>query len=236
MVAAWGVGLGALAIVVGIATPFVVEWLKNPRLEVVPQRWEAEGPIYPMTFASAMVRNKPIRGPVGKILNRSPANACEITITFYRWAGPESREKLFAPICGRWDSHEQPWRPQYEVEPDQPLGQLPAGETPRVQVRLKGYMYDQSLVQPQEDISVGSDRGRISVAILRDSNAFGFSDLSYRDGQPSGSMCKPQWKLDKGTYRVEISVQGSNASCFAVFKLEYLTTVFTDFRLQPVRE
>jgi len=94
--------------------------------------------------------------------------------------------------------------------------------------------YDPSLDTPQQDISVGSDRGHISVAILKDGNAFAFANDSYGT-PPSNHLCKPEWKLTLGeTYLIEIHIKGANVNYNKAFKLEYLTDNFSDFKLKDV--
>jgi hypothetical protein len=93
--------------------------------------------------------------------------------------------------------------------------------------------FDPSLVLLQENLSVGSDRGQVSVAVLRDGEAFAFSDESYR--YVENHFGKPDWQLEKNkTYRIRIGVRGYNAEVKRDFKLEFYSDDFTRFELQAV--
>ncbi len=259
MVAATGIGLGAAGLLAAMMMPFGVEGLKKPRLEIKPIPWQPKGPIYPMTFASAQVYNRPIRGPLGKPLDRAAAEACEISIDFFTWGDRVSTQRVFDTIPGRWDSHPQPLElREVERHDDRPSGRppvqsrgtvspgvstMPAGEVLGAEYNVHAGWFDlpattgwrleynPSAVRKQEDLPVGSDRGGISVAILRDEQAFAFTDESYR----YGDLCNPNWQLTMNTtYRVEVRVQGSNADHKQAFKLEFYGTDFGKFRLQTV--
>jgi hypothetical protein len=245
-----------------------IERLKRPKLEIKPVSWQPTGPVYPMTFASAQVLNKPLRGPLGRFLNRDAAESCEVTIDFFTWGDQASRKRVFDPIKGRWDSHPQPLKirsvPSYTGFSD-PLamrfpagyagGTVPTSYTDNLPSSLPGTIpvshmdtvgggysghatswhveYDSSLDTPQQDISVGSDRGQISVAILKDGAAFAFANESY-DTPPRNHLCRPAWKLTLGeTYQIEIGIKGSNVDHKQIFKL-YVTDDFSAFKLQEV--
>lgn len=235
MVAAAGIVLGAAGLGAAIGVPLGVENRKKPKLEIKPVQWAPGGPTsYPMTFASAQVINKPIRGPLGMLISRNVAEACELFIDFFTWGEEASRTKVFPTISGRWDSHPEPWRPTFGVEADS-IGEYVHGGPGRLRIQQTGAQYDPSLVSAQQDISVGSDRGGVSVAVLRDGEAFAFADESYM--YLADQLGKPDWKLNMGsTYRVAIQVKGSNCDHTEVFKLEYLSASFSSFRLQPVKD
>jgi len=261
--------VGFAGLVVGLAAlilPFCIERLKRPRLEIELVPWQPSGPVYQMTFASAQVHNRSIRGPLARFLDRNAAEACEVTIDFFTWTDEPSRKRVFSPIKGRWDSHRQP----IEMTPvassrgvsagwadanlpasfratsypgTQPTslpgtvpvsewGGLGAGYSSNTTASVMWHVeYVPSLDTTQQDISVGSDRGQISVAILRDGRAFAFANESYE----TPNLCKPEWELAMGeTYRIEISVKGSNVDHKQVFKLEYVTNKFDLFKLHTV--
>jgi hypothetical protein len=166
-------------------------------------------------------------------LNRDAAEACEVFIDFLTWGDEASRTKVFDTISGRWDSHPEPWSPIFEVEPDNTV--MPqTGKPSPIKLRQTAAQFEPSRVTFQQDISVGSDRGRISVAVLRDGEAFAFANESYM--YLDDHFGKPDWKLTQGTtYRVDVRVKGSNAAWVQAFKLEYLNNNFADFKLQSVR-
>jgi hypothetical protein len=250
--------IGIVALIFAIAELPYAERLKRPVLDIEPVPWQPRGALPSMTFASARVINKPLTGIAARYLSRDSAEACEITIDFYTWGDDASRKRVFPPITGRWDSHHQPLKFTPVVGPGTfpgPSPSLPSsyagGTVPTTQISAVAYPlggssyptgttsmrvdYDPSLDSPQQDISVGSDRGQISAAILKNNNAFAFANESYGT-PPANHLCKPEWKLTKGeTYRVEIRVKGSNADYAKPFKLEYLSNDFAEFRLQEIR-
>ena len=244
-----GIVLGAAGLGAAVGVPLGIERLKKPQLEIVPTTWQASGPIYPMTFASAQVRNKGLRAPFRKPLRRDAAEACEVFIEYYKWGS--DGEKVLPTLPGRWDSHPEPRRLVPLALPGTPgaptastaptsgtaptfgaatLGTAsPAAGAPQP----VGVIYDPSLDTPQQDIAVGSDRGQVSVAILRDGEAFAFSNESY--AHLANRLGNPDWKLNKGVYRIVIRVRPSNAEeQRQEFKLEYLSDNFAEFRLQAI--
>jgi hypothetical protein len=230
MVAAAGIVLGAAGLSAAIGVPLGIENRKKPKLEIKPVQWAAGGPTYPMTFASVQAINKPIRGPLGMLINRDVAEACELYIDFFTWGDKASRTRVFGTISGRWDGHPEPWQPVFGV-----LTSDSISPGRQIKIAQTGTQYDPSLISAQQDISVGSDRGRVSVAVLRDGEAFAFSNESYM--HMTDHLGKPDWKLNMGsTYRVEIRVTGSNVDHTSVFKLEYLSANFSSFQLQPVKD
>jgi hypothetical protein len=235
VVAITGIVLGAAGIGVGIGVPLGIEGLKSPKLDINPVEWRARGPVYPMTFASVQVVNRPIRRP----LRRDVAEACEVAIDFFTWGDEASRERVFDTIQGRWDSHvPEPYRLNigFRAPDGTALKEVPMtteGLTTSMFAIETRAQFDPSLVSLQQDLSVGSDRGRVSVAVLRDGEAFAFSDESYR--YMENHFGKPDWQLIKGrTYRVRITVKGSNAEVQRDYKLEFYSDDFTKFRLEAV--
>lgn len=77
------------------------------------------------------------------------------------------------------------------------------------------------------DIPVSRAGVEVAVAVLRAGEAAAVSSESDVFGSP---VCR----LDRGTYRVAIHVHGSGVDHEQAFKLEYLSDVFADFRLQEV--
>jgi hypothetical protein len=224
--------LDTILAVAGLAAAFIVpgtiEYLKRPKLEIVPGSWVPPGPAQ-WTFASVRIRNKQIAGPVGRfrLLPRDSAQACIVEIDYYRW---DSREKVIPTVTGRWDSHPQPER---RVPLDQTNTAIGSAETDPGALQPSRLVYDPSLDIPQHDITVGYDIGQVSVAILRNDEAFAFANESY--AYIDNQMGKPEWKLAKGTYRIVITVRPSNAGELRrAFKLEYLTDNFREFQLQEI--
>lgn len=242
MVAATGIGLGAAGLLAAMGVPLGIERYKQPCLEIEAVAWRAVGPTYPMTFASVQVTNKPIGGLLGKFLSRDVAEACQIDIDFYTWGDEASRQRVFDTIHGRWDSHvPEPFQLHVSFRgqdgsPVKDLSGVPmtteALTTSSFSIETRA-QFDPNLVSLQENLSVGSDRGRVSVAVLRDGEAFAFSDESYRYVEQH--FGKSDWQLDRDeTYRVSIRIKGSNAEVQRDFKLEFYSDDFTKFELQAV--
>jgi len=218
--------LGAAGLAAAFIVPGTIEYLKRPQLQIVPGAWVPPGPA-PWTFASVMIRNKQIVGPAGRFLSRDTAQACVVEIDYYRW---DSREKVIPTVTGRWDSHPQPER---RVPLDHTNTAIGPAEVDPDALQPSRLVYDPSLDIPQQDITVGYDIGQVSVAILRNGEAFAFANESY--AYLDNQMGKPEWKLAKGTYRIVVRVRPSNASEQSrPFKLEYLTDNFREFQLQEI--
>lgn len=224
--------IGLVVAIIALAIPFIIETLKRPRLEVVSVTWMPHR-TFPFTFASAGVRNKALPKPLGWLLSRDAAQACEVFIDYYKWEHPEVR--LFDSVQGRWDSHPQPIRiigmsPDAEARgatgPGKPDARVPEELTEEFAPSL-----DPST---QEDIAAGSDRGQVSVAILTaKGEAFAFANESYAHGP---LLSNRAWKLPRGTYRIVIRVQASNINheYRHALRLEYLSNDFAKFQLQEI--
>jgi hypothetical protein len=70
----------------------------------------------------------------------------------------------------------------------------------------------------------------VAVAVLREGEAFAVSSESY----VPNAFGNPVWPLDRGTYRIVVHVYGSSVDHKQVFKLEYLSDDFGQFRLQII--
>ena len=66
------------------------------------------------------------------------------------------------------------------------------------------------------------------MAVLSAEEAFAFSSESYAHNK-FGNLA---WRLGRGTYRIAVHVHGSSVDHEQVFKLEYLSDDFAQFRLQ----
>lgn len=225
MIAVIGLVIAAIA----LAVPFVIGILERPGLEVVPVTWRPHR-AFPFTFASVGVRNKALPKPLGMLLSREAAQACETFIDYYKWEHPDV--KLFDSIQGRWDSHPQPERIVSISRGAEKKGVADTGD-PDTEVLEERTEFAPSLdPSNQEDIASGSDRGQVSVAILTaKGEAFAFANGSYAYGPLLGN---PAWKLPMGTYRIVVRVRASNVNRehrFA-FRLEYLSNDFAKFHLQ----
>ncbi len=121
MVDVAGIVLGAAGLGAAFGVPLGIENRKKPKLEIKPVPWAPSGPIYPMTFACAQVINKSVRGPLGVLIDRNVAEACELFIDFFTWGDEASKTRVFETISGRWDGHPEPWRPVFEVDTSGPI-------------------------------------------------------------------------------------------------------------------
>ena len=101
-----GVILAIVGIVAAIIVPLSIEVLKRPRLEIVPTPWSPGGPVE-WTFAVVQVLNKPLTGPLARLLSRQAAQGCVVDIDYFSWG---LDEKLMPTVHGRWSSHPEPLR------------------------------------------------------------------------------------------------------------------------------
>ena len=205
-----GLVIGVAALVVGIAAlavPFRIEWLKKPRLEIVPSTWLPTGPVG-WTFATVRVRNKPLTGTSSRLLTRQAAQGCTVDIDFFDWRDPDVRIRTTMP--GRWSSHQQPIRSVPNVQP----WLLPSATGAPGNVSMPvpfDAEYDPTLDPRHHDVPVSEDGEEVAVAILlRRGEAFAFSTESY----DHPDFANPDWKLDHGTYRIVVRVHRSEVSHF----------------------
>jgi hypothetical protein len=252
-----GLGLGAA----GTAAPFTAEWWKKPRLRVVRTQWLPRGPIPPMTFASALVINAQLGWPMRKFLDRNPALACEVSIDFFRWgeevplfdtvtgrwdntpqpvriseltAQPPAPQSPFPAIGPGYISTTPAPESGLPVGASFP-GTIPTSFLPSLipAAGVVSWQYDPGQIVSRQDIPPGDSQAQISVAILRNGQAFAFGNESYRYGPPN-HLCNPAWKLERKTvYRVEVRVKGLNVDHREVFKLPVYSADFTKFQLTP---
>ena len=230
--------IGIVGLVAAFVVPGTIEFMKKPRIRIEPVPWQHPGDgVRLMTFAAVQVRNKPWPAPLS-FLTR-PADACRVSIDWWT-LGEAGKVRKFPTMPGRWDKHAEPLKTVTSSSVTFPPGYTDYGGTvptmgpgaPTVSYST-GYAYDPDRVVAEQTIAVGSDLGRLSVAVLRQRGAFAFSDESY--AFMDQGFANPAWKLEKGkTYLVDLHVKGSNAECKATFKLEYLSHNFGEFRLQAV--
>ena len=231
--------LSIAALVAAFAVPGTIEFMKKPRIRIEPVPWQHPGDgVRLMTFAAVEVRNKPWPAPLS-FLTR-PADACRVSIDWWT-LGEAGKIRKFPTIPGRWDKHAEPLKAEASSSVSFPPGYTNYGGTvpttgpgaPTVSYSTR-YAYDPDRVVAEQTVAVGSDLGRVSVAVLRRHEAFAFSDESYAFMEQG--LANPAWKLEIGkTYLVDVHVKGSNAKCKETFKLEYLSDSFGEFRLQSVK-
>jgi hypothetical protein len=218
--------LAVVGIVAAFAAPATIEVLKRPRLEITPTPWAPMGPTA-WTFATVQIRNMPITAPLARRLMRQAAQGCVVDIDFFRWG---TGDKVFPTVPGRWSSHPEPTRSvPSSVDPFIPA--IVSGGTASTSME-SGFSatFDRTLDPPQQDVGVSQDGEEVAVAILRTGEAFAFSTESYNHN----AWGNPDWRLDRGTYRVVVRVRGSGVEQEQAFKLEYLNDNFADFRLQVI--
>jgi hypothetical protein len=221
------VGLGVAALAAAFVVPATIEWLKRPRLEIVPSPWAPAGPVA-WTFAAVRIRNKPLTWPFHWLLTREAAQGLEVQIDFFTWS---SGERAMSSVPGRWSSTPQPLR-SVPSPPPQTAAQLAStGGTAVLDPNYQSFksVYDPDLIRRQHDVPVTRGGEEVAVAILRAGEAFAFTDSSY--GHPAWGQ--PELRLQRGTYRVVVRVHGSSIDHTQAFKLEYLSDDFTSFRLEP---
>lgn len=220
----------AALVLAGLAITLTVgiEWAKRPRLEIRPSRFRPSGPIA-WTFAAVQVQNKPLRRPWSWFLTRQTASGCRVTIDFFRWA---TGDRAFTTVPGRWSAHPEPLRhSRRAVSPAEAgaaqaeaLIQIKAGRT-----EVYTAQYDPSLDPREHDVRASEDGDEVAVAVLTTAGAYAWGTESY--AYPGWG--KPEWEIERGTYRVVVRLDGAGISKEATFKLEYLDEDFAKFRLVP---
>ena len=80
--------LAVAAFVASVLMPFVVEAFERPRLEIVSSQWTPARPAS-WAFATVQICNKPLAGPLARLLTRQAAQGCVIDIDYFRWGTDE---------------------------------------------------------------------------------------------------------------------------------------------------
>jgi len=80
--------LAVAAFVASVLVPFMVEAFERPRLEIISSQWTPTGPTL-WAFATIRIRNKPLAGPLAKLLTRQAAQGCVVDIDYFRWGTDE---------------------------------------------------------------------------------------------------------------------------------------------------
>lgn len=155
------VDVGVAALVAAFVVPISIEWLKRPRLEIVPSPWLAAGPVV-WTFATVRIRNKPLRGPFRKTLSRDAAQGCTVLVGWFGWA---SGERVMPPVPGRWSSHPEPLR-SVPSPPADPAAY--SGGTAILNPNYRPFteVYDPTLVRREHDVAASEGGEEVAVAIL----------------------------------------------------------------------
>ncbi len=207
--------LSAIAIVVAVILVLLVEWLKRPRPQIVPVIWQPERAVQ-WTFAAVKIYNRPLRWPLGALLLRSIATACEVSVEFRI---PGGGELVMPPVAAGWSSQPEPLRSVL----------LPgSGGNPSFTLQ-----YDSSMLPARRrlDIPAGSDGHEVAIAVLRsDGTAHAFGAESYAHA----AWKHPDWELRRQVYEVTVRAQASGVTTSGRFTLNYLAPDFATFtRLEP---
>ncbi len=208
--------LAIAALVVAVALPIGLEWLRKPRLEVRAARWTPAGPM-PWTFAVIHVRNRPL--PSWVPLSRLTAESCRALVEFRRG---EERDLAIPEIDARWSSRPEPVK-QDLVDPPADLAQeAPEG------AKLVIQRFDLAAVSSTltYDVPAGDRWEEIAIAILHhEGDAYGFGANSYQ----YPLWRNPTWQLDRGVYTVTVKLDASSVSKTRKFKLDNLKPDFSRF-------
>lgn len=219
--------LAALLIaIVAFAAVFFVEWMHRPKLDIVPAAFRPAGPT-PWTFAAVHVHNRPMPRPLKWFVSRNMAQACAIDVEFRLWG---QSVRAMPTVPARWSSNPQPIRPLPPGTPTSSSLAGPTGPQSPTSAAPAQYEFDATLDSRRHDVPVSDDGEHAAIAILLHSDgAYAFGTDSYA----SPGFRKPDWKLEHGTYRVTVTVSGSDVRCERSFKLEYLNEDFANFALEP---
>jgi hypothetical protein len=99
---------------------------------------------------------------------------------------------------------------------------------PTVHGRWTNYTGAETADRRYRDIPVSRAGVEVAIAVLREGEAAAVSS-------EADVFSNPVCRLDRGTYRVAIHVHGSSVDHEQVFKLEYLSDDFAQFRLQEIK-
>lgn len=101
---------------------------------------------------------------------------------------------------------------------------------PTVHGRWTDYTGTETVDRRYRDIPVSPTGVEVAVAVLRAGEAAAVSC----EGHVNDAFGNLVYRLDRGTYQVAIHVHGSSVDHEQVFKLEYLSDDFGQFRLQGI--
>ncbi len=223
------VDIALILAAIAVALPFLIEWLKRPRLEAkVEGHWLGRTPT-PWTFAHVWIRNRPLPPIIRGVLVRESATACTATVEFSKGG-----ERVLPEIPARWSSRPEPTKVELEPLTEGPAasaagtGAAVMAGTPEVHqnviVRYEPSMVPQSLTN---DLAPGRWE-EVAVAILfDDGEAFAWGAESYAAGGR-----RTDWRLDRGEYNVAIRVESSGLRKTLRFKLDNLAADFSRFGLK----
>ncbi len=213
--------MGIAAIVVGAAAlllVLVVEWLKRPRLQILPAYWRASLPV-PWVFAAVQIRNRPLCRPLQTFLVRGSALGCEVTLEFRT---PGQTQLAMPEVAARWSGQPEPIKSVPVVTSG---SAAPTGAQVGVTYVTQ---YDPTLV-PQTlryDVPAAETGQEVAIAVLRsDGTAHAWGAESY--GFPDWK--NPQWQLNQQVYEVTVRAQASGLSTSRRFRLDNLAPDFARF-------
>lgn len=209
-----GVALGITGVALAFVVPLALDWLKQPRVRIVASTYRASQPV-PWTFAAVKVKNEPLRF-LGRLVSQGSAQGA-LAYAEFRRVGEDQLCIPTVPLG--WSSKPEPLSIH-------PVTQ-PSGDIALVQ-RFAPEMLTERL---RSDIASALPALELAVAILRqgDSNAFGFGAESYAHHQ----MQKPEWRLQRGNYAVDIRVEFGGGHAVGKFSLAFLSDDFAQFDLTP---
>jgi hypothetical protein len=200
--------VAGLAAAVGV--PIVGDRLSRPRIEITPSQWIPARPTQ-WTFATVQIRNKPLGGPLGAVLTRRTAQGCSINTDFLRGG---TGDRIMPTVPSQWIGREE----LADAVPYSP------------EIIAASYAGAVTMDSRLRDIPVSYSGEEVAVAVLSAAGAFAFSSESYMHD----AFGNPAWRLAYGTYRIVVHVTGSGVDCKRAFKLEYLSSDFSKFRLQKI--
>jgi hypothetical protein len=187
---------------VTIAVTVLVEWLRQPRLDMriaapVEIGYRPGQPAARGTYLHVHLVNRALPYLL-RWLARASAVRCRGTLTFYKLDG----KPLFP----------SPMPVRFSKSPEPLALQLSVGGVP-------GVLVDPQRLSPESrtDVHAG-DAEPFDVAAKFDEEAscYGWSNLNY--------FCRPvwrhpEWRIPPGTYEVEVTIESSGARCTRRFRL-----------------
>jgi hypothetical protein len=200
-----------ISILIAIALPLGIEWLRRPSLRIERSddlnRIDASPP---WRIVHVKVINKPLGGLKGRFLLRNTASGCRVDMVF---TSRSDRKQLLTN--GRWSATPQPI--SHAVMPDS-----------RVVSHFNPELVPQTLTF---DVAPHDDGEVLAVAIKAegDASAFAFTSESYA----ASNMRAPMFELPDEGYDVSVVVRAGGISARATFVLTHGGQHYTSLRLDP---
>jgi hypothetical protein len=197
-----GIWLAVLAILIALSLPVLIDRVKRPRLAIIPTSWSPSFPTA-WSFATFAVYNRPRR--LARLFSTDTAAGCR---AFADVRKPNTQDFVLRGIQLGW-SHKP-----------QPLNTNPDGTTRFAPERTPERIW--------ADLPAGDTGFEVAAAILHDDGtAYAFGVDSYAFDHRN-----PDWKLDRGSYDVDVRIEGGGVSAKRTLRLQFQSSKLNEFILE----